>query len=324
MKHVLTALASLALAACTSEPIVGPSEAEPLRVTQVDGMAPTHVVGGVLLAGQPSEGALVELADRGTVLVIDLRLPGEDRGFDEGAYVRALGMAYANPAFREPEQLTDEVLDEVRRLLNDHAGHSVLLHCASANRVGAVWLAARVMDQDVPWATALEEARRVGLRSEEYEARVRAYALDPIADRWHTLKTEIRTKYPDVEPISVDVLAVRVRKTATHRPVLLDVRSEDEYAVSHLRDAQRAETLDQALAVLGGRTARPRGGRLLLGRLPLGDPGRGPDGRGLHRRPQPRGLDLRVGQHGPRGRPRRPARAGGAPLRRGLGRAPAP
>jgi ubiquinone/menaquinone biosynthesis C-methylase UbiE len=50
-----------------------------------------------------------------------------------------------------------------------------MLHCGSANRVGAVWLTYRVLDQGVPIETAIEEAKTIGLRSPEYEAKARDY-----------------------------------------------------------------------------------------------------------------------------------------------------
>jgi hypothetical protein len=53
----------------------------------------------------------------------------------------------------------------------------VYIHCAAANRVGAVWLIKRVLVDgwDIERATA--EAKRVGLRSPQLEQ----FALDYIA-----------------------------------------------------------------------------------------------------------------------------------------------
>ena len=83
-------------------------------------------------------------------------------------------MAYANPGFQGPDQLTDTVLDESLALLRD-ADRPLLMHCASANRTGAVWLAHRVLDGGLSVDQALIEARTVGLRSPAYEARVLEY-----------------------------------------------------------------------------------------------------------------------------------------------------
>ena len=50
-----------------------------------------------------------------------------------------------------------------------------MLHCASGNRVGAVWLAYRVLDEGLEPGAALEEARTIGLRSAGYEERALEY-----------------------------------------------------------------------------------------------------------------------------------------------------
>ena len=49
------------------------------------------------------------------------------------------------------------------------------MHCASANRTGAVWLAHRIVDGGLEFEAALAEARQVGLRTPAYEDRVREY-----------------------------------------------------------------------------------------------------------------------------------------------------
>jgi hypothetical protein len=46
-----------------------------------------------------------------------------------------------------------------------------MLHCGSANRVGAIWLAHRVLNDGVELQTAREEAKEVGLRTVGYEQR---------------------------------------------------------------------------------------------------------------------------------------------------------
>ncbi|MBI1312566.1 methyltransferase domain-containing protein [bacterium] len=50
-----------------------------------------------------------------------------------------------------------------------------MVHCASANRVGAVWLAHRVLDAKIPVEASLAEARAVGLRTSAYEQRAYEY-----------------------------------------------------------------------------------------------------------------------------------------------------
>lgn len=151
-----------------------PPQPSVLEPAQIGSVAPAHVFGRAYLTGQPTPEDLAAARAQGVVSVINLRQPDE-LDFDEAGAVRDLGMQYHNPGFREPDSLTDAKLDEIRALLRDAAERPVLMHCASANRVGAVWLAHRVLDDGVDLTTALDEAREVGLHSAPLEERVRAY-----------------------------------------------------------------------------------------------------------------------------------------------------
>jgi uncharacterized protein (TIGR01244 family) len=127
-----------------------------------------HEIGGVLLAGQPTREGLTDVGRRGIRTVINLR-PADELNWDEAALVKDLGMQYFNVPFRSANDLTDQVFDRVRVLLGDKQHHPVMLHCASANRVGAVWLAHRVLNDGLSYSDALAEARAVGLRSLAYK-----------------------------------------------------------------------------------------------------------------------------------------------------------
>lgn len=133
-----------------------------------------HTYGGVFLASQPAPEDLRQAKDGGIHTVVNLRKPGEIE-WDEGAVVEDLGLEYHNIPFSGPEELTDEVFDRVREILNDETKRPVLLHCSSANRVGAIWLAHRVLDDGLVAEAAIEEARTVGLGSDAYEAKALDY-----------------------------------------------------------------------------------------------------------------------------------------------------
>ena len=133
---------------------------------------------GIVTAGQPAAHQFAPLAAGGVGTVIDLRAPGEPRGFDEPATVRATGMAYHNiPVVAGA--LTAREFDQVRDLLLAPARGLVLLHCASANRVGAVLLPYLVLDEHRSPDDALRIAHDVGLRSDE----LAKTAFDYIRDR---------------------------------------------------------------------------------------------------------------------------------------------
>jgi len=105
--------------------------------------------------------------------MISLRYPRET-GFDEQRLVEQAGMRYHNVPFGRPASLSADKLDLARRLLRE-APRPLLLHCASADRVGAAWLAYRVMDTGATWDHTMSEARTVGLRTSEYIHAVENY-----------------------------------------------------------------------------------------------------------------------------------------------------
>lgn len=63
---------------------------------------------------------------------------------------------------------------------------------------------------------------------------------------WNVLKKNIRSSFPDVEHITTDSLHTRL--ASGPEPVLFDVRTAEEYAVSHLAGARRVppDTLEAA------------------------------------------------------------------------------
>jgi len=117
----------------------------------------------VVTAGQPSASQIAALASAGVKTVLDLRGVEEARGFDEPSAVRAGGLDYVSLAMGY-EGVPDTIFDTVRDVLGDAARRPVLLHCASANRVGAALLPHLVLDHGVDRNEALERAVAVGLR----------------------------------------------------------------------------------------------------------------------------------------------------------------
>ena len=130
-----------------------------------------HTVGDIYLAGQPSKEDFALLKERGVKTIINLRLPQEMNrlGFDEKTVVEELGMTYAYLPWSGADQLTDERLDAMRQLLRE-SERPLMLHCASSNRVGAGWLAYRVLDEGVPAEQAVAEAKTIGMRTPAYES----------------------------------------------------------------------------------------------------------------------------------------------------------
>ncbi len=133
-----------------------------------------HRSGTLLLAGQPSAADLATAQAEGVQTVVSLRTPGEIE-WDEAQVVEELGLQFEEVPFRGAENLTDEIFDRIRQLLAESSRQPVLLHCATANRVGAVWLPFRVLDQGVDLEQATQEAEQIGLRGPEYRQRAWEY-----------------------------------------------------------------------------------------------------------------------------------------------------
>ena len=101
-------------------------------------------------------------------------LPQEQEDFDEAGIVTGLGMTYISLPWNGPDALTDDVFDRAREMFNT-AERPMMVHCGSANRVGAVWIPWRVLDGGVSFEAALTEARTMGLRTPAYIDRARSY-----------------------------------------------------------------------------------------------------------------------------------------------------
>ena len=119
-----------------------PKQEEPGMPQRIDEIAPglrnaNQPLEGVATAGQPEEEHFGRLASAGYRTVIDLRGPGEDRGLDEPEVVRRAGMEYANVPVGH-EDVDGETFERFRELIAEPGHRPVLVHCASANRVGAL------------------------------------------------------------------------------------------------------------------------------------------------------------------------------------------
>ena len=122
----------------------------------------------IATAGQPEAGHFRRLAEAGYRTVIDLRAPGEDRRLNEPEAVGRSGMEYVSLPMGH-EDVEEGTFDRFRELMADRERRPVLVHCSSANRVGALLIPYLVLDEGKGAEEALEVAARVGLRSDELE-----------------------------------------------------------------------------------------------------------------------------------------------------------
>ena len=124
---------------------------------------------GLLTGGQPEPAAWQALAARGVTTVVNLRPEAELAGRDEASEVAAAGLAYHQIPVDGASGLSLEKARALRALLQDAKG-TVLVHCASGNRVGAL-IALAAADEGVPLDDALARGRAAGMASTEAKVR---------------------------------------------------------------------------------------------------------------------------------------------------------
>lgn len=139
----------------------GPFAAMKVDLATVVSDGAVEPVDGISAAGQPDKAAFEVFANAGYKTVIDMRTEGEDRGLDEAAVVAELGMTYINMPVAGLDAISFDNARELDRLLSEVDG-PVLLHCGSANRVGAL-LALRESLAGASDDDALEYGRAGGM-----------------------------------------------------------------------------------------------------------------------------------------------------------------
>jgi protein tyrosine phosphatase (PTP) superfamily phosphohydrolase (DUF442 family) len=117
-------------------------------------------------AGQPGLAHFEALRAAGAEVIFDIRDPMEPRPLDEPETVRRLGMEYVNVPVQHGA-LDDEVMDQALEVLRRNAGRPMLLHCASANRVGGVLIPYFILDRGMSEDDAIEAAMKIGLRGSD-------------------------------------------------------------------------------------------------------------------------------------------------------------
>jgi uncharacterized protein (TIGR01244 family) len=130
----------------------------------------TKVDAVVACGGATDTSALEGLKNDGFKAVINLRMANEAGANVEANSARAkeLGLTYLHIPFNA--QAPDpKLVDSFLAAVADKANQPVFIHCGSANRVGAVWLIKRVVQDGWTIEKATEEARLIGLRSPALE-----------------------------------------------------------------------------------------------------------------------------------------------------------
>jgi len=163
MRSPAVVMALVVGAACASARV--PEAVDPASIPAYRLLRP-----GLAAAGQPVPEALAKLEDMGFRTVVNLRTEKEGAA-EERAVVEAQGLRYVwVPMTADSFSLAD--IEAVQKVVDDPSSGPVLIHCASSNRVGAVWAVIQSR-QGKTLDEALAAGRAAGLQSPQLEAAVR-------------------------------------------------------------------------------------------------------------------------------------------------------
>lgn len=143
-----------------------PAIAEPTREAIPGTRNYTRVDATVACGGATTAEAFPALRSEGFKAVINLRQANEP-GADVEQSARAAeaaGLKYLHIPFSSSSPSTGAV-DMFLAAMRDPANSPVYIHCGSANRVGAVWIAKRMLLDGWDEARAVAEAEKIGLKS---------------------------------------------------------------------------------------------------------------------------------------------------------------
>lgn len=119
----------------------------------------------LLCAGQPDAQGFQQAAQAGVKAVLNLR-PDAEMDWDEAALLQQLGLEYMQIPVASHADLSQGNARKLNAWLASHQDETVLVHCASSNRVGAL-LALGAALEGADTASALELGRQAGLTKME-------------------------------------------------------------------------------------------------------------------------------------------------------------
>lgn len=136
---------------------------------------------GVLTGGQPTRAQLEEAASAGYKTVVTLRPLSEEGVWDEREFVTELGMRFVYLPVAGTSDLNRENAAALREVVRDAEGQPVLVHCASGNRIGALFAVGASLFDGAPLDEALDVGRDAGLTV--LEQATREYLLTEAPDQ---------------------------------------------------------------------------------------------------------------------------------------------
>ncbi len=117
-------------------PEQGSASGPPLEIDIPNARMPSE---SVLTGGQPTERQLEEAARAGYRTVVNLRTPGEQGAWDETWKAAELGLRHVVIPIAGADDLTVENARKLADIVDDPQALPAMVHCASGNRVGALF-----------------------------------------------------------------------------------------------------------------------------------------------------------------------------------------
>jgi uncharacterized protein (TIGR01244 family) len=184
-----TAVATLVIFSLCLSPSLSAQENERARLDRIEQALRSDVPRILCLneslatAAQPSEQAFSKVAAAGFRSVLNLRTAAEGVDIEkERALVERSGMRYLHiPVVSSAPR--SEQADEFIRAVREKSLHPMLIHCSSANRVGAFMMIYRVVEQGWSEKKALEEAVKIGLSSDTLKKFAETYIAQRKANK---------------------------------------------------------------------------------------------------------------------------------------------
>lgn len=131
------------------------------RITDISGLTHLWHWENLYLAGQPDESALTQLSERGVTKVINIRGENEEDFSFEKNKCASLALDYSHIPVMGQEGLDAKACAEISKKVN--TDENILIHCKSANRVGAWLITYLVSERGIDFEKACEIASESGL-----------------------------------------------------------------------------------------------------------------------------------------------------------------
>ncbi|NTS76493.1 hypothetical protein HR060_06380 [Catenovulum sp. SM1970] len=110
----------------------------PSRPLQLEAVNLHQPIPGVYSAGQLTQSDLTKLKHSDVKLIINLRPTSEANTYDESSFSNAIGIEYLNIPIASAADINFANADKLQQALEQAKG-DVVVHCASGNRVGALF-----------------------------------------------------------------------------------------------------------------------------------------------------------------------------------------